>query len=114
MSHPPGPERSPQSIRVVPCVPGAAPPTQEEAEARLHQEGYDSLKWYDVPGASYPSHRHAQDECLWILKGEIVLEIAGAKYELQSGDRIYLPARTPHTARVPGSRSVTYLIGQRP
>jgi quercetin dioxygenase-like cupin family protein len=83
----------------------------------LHQEGYDSFCWYDVPGASYPKHRHGHDECLWILKGEISFvlnESEGEKeYKLKAGDRIYLPARTPHTAKVPAQSSVTYLVGEK-
>jgi mannose-6-phosphate isomerase-like protein (cupin superfamily) len=90
-----------------------APVTQEEAEARLHQEGYDSFCWYDVPGASYPKHKHSYDECLWILRGEIQLTIDEEIYVLQSGDRIYLPAKTPHTAAVPSDHGVTYLVGQK-
>jgi quercetin dioxygenase-like cupin family protein len=82
--------------------------TQEEAEARLHQEGYEAFCWNDVPGASYPRHRHDSDECLWILRGEIRLTIQGEDYLLQAGDRIYLPANTPHTAEVPQTRGVTY------
>jgi quercetin dioxygenase-like cupin family protein len=87
--------------------------TEEEAEARLHQEGYESFRWYDVPGASYPKHRHDCDECLWILKGEIHFTIADQTYVLKAGDRIYLPARAPHTAAIPQSGGVTYLVGQK-
>jgi ribosomal protein L16 Arg81 hydroxylase len=33
---------------------------------------------------------------------------------LTAGDRIYLPARAPHTASVPQKGAVTYVVGQRP
>lgn len=79
----------------------AAGLTQDEAEARLHREGFDAFRWYDVPGAHYPPHRHSQDECVWVLKGEIHFEIQGQTFELRAGDRLYLPAGAPHTARVP-------------
>jgi len=89
------------------------PPTEEEAEARLRQEGYEPFRWTDVPGAQYPRHRHAYDECIWILKGEIVFNVEGKDYPLKAGDRIYLPERTPHTAIVPNIRMVTFLVGQK-
>lgn len=92
---------------------GPALPTEEEAEAKLHKEGYTSFKWYDVPGVTYPPHRHAKDECLWVLRGELVVEIEGQEFHLKPGDRFYLPAKTSHTARVPNSASVTYLVGQK-
>lgn len=89
------------------------PPSEQEAEARLHQEGYDSFCWNDVPGAYYPRHRHNHDECLWIIKGEITFSIDGKEYPLKAGDRLYLPCKTPHTAQVPNQQSVTYLVGQK-
>ncbi len=102
-------------IKLIPAqLPPAIVPSEEEVEARLHQEGYESYKWYDVPGAAYPMHRHSQDECLWILKGELILEVDGKEVSLKAGDRIYLPARTPHTAKVPTDGSVTYIVGQKP
>jgi len=89
--------------------------TQEEAEARLHKEGYESFCWYDVPGTQYPRHRHGYDECVWILRGEIHFTIYEEEYVLKSGDRIYLPARTPHTVQVPDAHGagVTFLVGQK-
>ncbi len=88
-------------------------PSQEEAEARLHQEGYESFKWYDVPGACYREHTHEQDECIWVLKGELIFEIEKKIYSLKGGDRLYLPAHLPHTAQVSKNGSVTYLVGQK-
>jgi quercetin dioxygenase-like cupin family protein len=90
-----------------------SPLSQEEAEARLHQEGYETFCWYDVPGAKYPKHKHAYDECLWILRGEIHFTVHDQVYILQSGDRIYLPAKTPHIVQVPDLYGVTYLVGQK-
>ncbi len=100
------------SVRVVTAESGLAP-SEEEAEARLHREGYDSFRWYDVPGASYPKHRHEHDECIWVLKGEITFRIGEQDFTLKPGDRLYLPARLPHTAKVSPSAGVTYLVGQK-
>jgi quercetin dioxygenase-like cupin family protein len=88
-------------------------PSEEEAEARLHKEGYNSFRWYDVPGAEYPKHRHVNDECIWVLKGEITFTVDGKDFELKPGDRLYLPAKAAHTAKVPLSGGVTYLVGQK-
>lgn len=88
--------------------------TQEEAEAILHREGYESFCWYDVPGAHYRKHRHGCDECLWILKGEMHFESGDEIYKLKDGDRIYFPAGALHSVEVPLETSVTYLVGQKP
>jgi quercetin dioxygenase-like cupin family protein len=98
-------------FRVVPSETGKSPATEQEAEARLHQEGYQSFRWYDVPGTSYPRHRHEHDECLWILKGEIVFTINDQEYPLKAGDRLYLSAQVPHLART--EAGVTYLVGRK-
>ena len=89
------------------------PPSEEEAEAKLHQEGYECFRWHDVPGSEYPKHRHDKDECLWILKGEISLTIQGETFDLKPGDRLYLPSHLPHSAQVPKAKGVTYLVGQK-
>ncbi|MCC7440448.1 MAG: cupin domain-containing protein [Bdellovibrionales bacterium] len=90
------------------------PPTEEEVEARLSQEGYHSFRWHDVPGASYPNHRHNVDECIWVLKGEIVFMIRDEQeIHLRAGDRLYLPSMRTHSAYVPKDDGVTYLVGQR-
>lgn len=103
-------EPTQDSVRYVPAE--GSPPSEDEAEARLHREGYESFRWYDVPGASYPKHRHSHDECIWVLKGEINFKIGETQFHLKPGDRLYLPARTPHTASVPNAAGVTYLVGQ--
>ena len=91
----------------------STPLTQEEAEANLHKEGYESFCWYDVPGTEYPSHRHDYDECLWILRGEVRLVIHDHTYELNAGDKIYLPAKTTHSTKIPLTQGATYLVGQK-
>lgn len=98
-------------IRIVPA--SGSIPSEGEAEARIHQEGYESFRWYDVPGACYPNHRHACDECIWILKGEITFKIEDETHVLKAGDRIYIPAKTPHEVIVPDNAGVTYLVGQK-
>mgnify|MGYP003394760757 CR=1 FL=1 len=93
--------------------PGSPPPSQEEAEARLHREGYTCYCWYDVPGTIYPGHQHSHDECIWLLKGEMEYEVGGQIFELKAGDRLFLPKGTAHTAKVPKSMSVTFIVGQK-
>lgn len=100
-----------QGIRVVPL--NGHLPSEQEAEARLHQEGYESFRWYDVPGSCYPNHRHQEHECIWVLKGEITFTSGDQSFQLKAGDRIYIPSKTPHTAQVPVEAGVTYLVGQK-
>jgi quercetin dioxygenase-like cupin family protein len=88
-------------------------PSAEEVEAKLHLEGYESFQWYDVPGAKYPRHKHEYDECLWIIKGELLITFENQSLTLKNGDRIYLPAQIPHQLKVSAQASATYVVGQK-
>ena len=88
-------------------------PSVEEVEARLHLEGYESFQWYDVPGAKYPKHKHQYDECLWIIRGELVITFEHQSLSLKNGDRIYLPAHAPHQLNISEHASATYVVGQK-
>lgn len=92
---------------------GVAPLTQEEAEARLHQEGYQSFCWYDVPETHYPPHKHKYDECIWVLRGEMQFTIENETYLLRSGDKLYLSIKVVHEIHVPKNKGVTYLVGRK-
>jgi len=80
--------------------------------ATLESEGFAVFSWSDAAGALYEPHRHDEDECLWVVDGEMSFEIDGRRYDLTAGDRLMLPARTVHAARA-GSRGAVYLVGQR-
>lgn len=80
----------------------------------LTNEGYDVFQWCDSPGIVYGSHMHAEDQTHWIISGtlEITVEQVGT-FELNAGDRDFLPANAYHSARVVGDESVHYLIGSK-
>ncbi len=105
-------EAKPQ-VKVVLKEKEEPPPTQQEAEARLHQEGYEVFCWMDVPGVVYPRHHHVEDECLWVIDGEISFRVEGKTFLLEAGDRIYLPSDTSHTAEASKAKPVTYLVGRK-
>ena len=106
------PPKVSQQIRLIRGTVGATP-SEQEAEARLHQEGYRPFRWTDVPGSTYPRHQHMNDECIWVISGEITINIENQDYILKPGDRLYLPKSIPHTACVPLSGPVTYLVGEK-
>lgn len=88
------------------------PPLSAMLRLRLTQEGYDVFQWCDNPGMVYGNHMHDEDQTHWILSGtlELTVERVGT-FELNAGDRDFMPARTYHTARVIGEEPVMYLVG---
>jgi len=92
---------------------GLMPPDAADLRGRLQSEGYSVFQWSDAPGTTYGPHSHPEDQSHWILAGQLELSVENETYLLRAGDRDYLPARTTHSAFVPGDEAVTYLIGAK-
>jgi quercetin dioxygenase-like cupin family protein len=93
---------------------GAGTPDERELRAKLEAEGYKVLEWSDRPGITYTTHQHEEDQSHCIVSGQIEFTVENAGvFVLGAGDRDYLPAGTPHAARVVGDEVVFYLIGAK-
>jgi len=90
---------------------GAGERSEDALRRRLEAEGFSAFCWSDEPGAHYAEHAHDHDESIWLVAGEIRFGADGGELRLAPGDRLMLPAGTPHTADV-GPEGATYLIGQ--
>jgi len=91
------------------------PPVASDLMAQMGSEGYDVFAWSDPPGALYPGHQHDDYQSHWIISGTLELTVAGVgTFEMQPGDRDFMPAGTVHAARVVGNDPVEYLIGSKP
>jgi quercetin dioxygenase-like cupin family protein len=88
-------------------------PEPQELRTRLESEGYRVFQWTDAPGTKYGPHAHEEDQSHWIVSGELELRVGHEAYTLRAGDRDFLSANTIHSASVPGSKPVTYLIGAK-
>jgi quercetin dioxygenase-like cupin family protein len=84
-------------------------PTIEELEARLAAEGLEFGLFTDPPRTKYGRHKHDFNDFIIIVSGKMKLGIDGHEWILKSGDRIDLPANTPHWAEVMGRGPVQYL-----
>lgn len=67
---------------------------------------------YDSPFRSHLTHFHPVDETLHIIKGAISFEYKGKTVECKPGDRLLLPANTPHLSTA-GSDGCLYVITTR-
>ena len=79
----------------------------------IAKDGYWPISWVDKPGATYAPHRHCDDETLYIVSGSMEFHdlTTGELHLLKSGDKLTLPARTPHAAR--SDEGSTYIMGIR-
>jgi quercetin dioxygenase-like cupin family protein len=76
---------------------GAAAPA--EVSAALRGLGLRPDRWSAGPEAFFAEHTHPRDKVLFREEGSITFFVAGETWPLGPGDRIDLPAGTPHVAR---------------
>lgn len=84
-----------------------------DLEKKLQSEGFrHTYIWQDGPNASYPDHTHPVETAHIILDGEMTVTHSSQARTCRAGDRIDVPARTVHSARM-GPRGCRYLIGEK-
>ncbi len=72
-----------------------------DLEARLRAEARDVYGWSNGPGERYGVHSHGYTKLLYCTRGSIDFLLAdGRTVSLRAGDRMVLPAGTPHSAVV--------------
>ncbi len=85
-----------------------------DLDARLRGEGLDPGRWSNGPGDRYAAHDHGYDKVIVVERGSIRFGLAdGRVIDLGVGDRLELPAGTPHEATV-GPSGVACLEAHRP
>ena len=77
----------------------------------LEREGMTTAWWSDVPGTRIATHAHDFPEARWVLSGYLRVRVGTDTLELGPGDRIDLPAGTPHALEVVGLSPVIYVTG---
>ena len=84
-------------------------------DAAFAAEGLVPHRWSNGPGDLYAVHDHAYDKVLYCLRGSITFTMpaAGVTTDLAPGDRLDLPAGTPHGAIV-GPGGVDCMEAARP
>jgi anti-sigma factor ChrR (cupin superfamily) len=85
----------------------------KEWENELAAEGFgDFFTWQDGPNAFYPDHTHSGVTAHVVLEGEMTLTSQGQTRTYQAGERVDVPARTVHSAKM-GPQGCRYLVGQK-
>jgi quercetin dioxygenase-like cupin family protein len=76
--------------------------------ARLIAEGLEPGAWSNGPGDRYGAHDHGYDKVIVVAAGSIRFGLADGPIDLETGDRLELPAGVDHDAVV-GPSGVTCL-----
>jgi quercetin dioxygenase-like cupin family protein len=94
----------------------AANPNEASLREAWTREGLTVSRWSNGPRAVYAIHDHAYRKRLVVLSGQITFTVEGPRrvvLTLTAGDRLDIPPRTAHSARV-GPKGVVCLEGQGP
>ena len=83
--------------------PGDAPPTRDDLDALMRDEGLSPRWWSNGPGDRYAAHDHGYQKVLYCARGSITFHTQAGDFELTPGDRLDLPPRTSHSATVGAS-----------
>lgn len=86
-------------------------PGHAEAAA-FAAEGLVAHSWSNAAGFRYGEHRHARHKVLICVAGSITFHTPDGEIVLGPGDRLDLPAGTPHSATV-GPDGVTCMEAYR-
>jgi mannose-6-phosphate isomerase-like protein (cupin superfamily) len=79
----------------------AASSSRAEAEAAFGSEGCSPPRsWSNRPGDRYDLHEHDRHKVLFCLTGSITFTTDDGDVALEAGDRLDIPAGTPHAATV--------------
>ena len=86
-------------------------PSLEALRSALTGEGLVVSEWMDPAGTVYPVHTHEYPEVRIVVHGQLRIGLpeTGEEFTLTPGDRLDLPADTPHWADVMGPGAVVYL-----
>ncbi len=102
-----------EQVRLERWTASDGPLSEKRMMRALELEGYDVLVYTYRPGTVFSEHEHAQNKCDAVLAGALRIRVGETPYDLGAGDRLYLPARTRHSAEVVGSETVVSLDGTR-
>ena len=69
--------------------------------------------WIDAPGQTWQNFRHATDELVTVLEGQVEFEIAGKLHHPQVGEELLIPAGARHSARNIGKSTARWLYGYK-
>jgi quercetin dioxygenase-like cupin family protein len=88
-------------------------PTLEDLQEMLRREGLTAELYSDPPGMKYGRHKHAFDDFVVIVVGRMKVTTDEGEWTMKPGDRLNLPANTPHSAEVLGKEDVQYLAAAK-
>ncbi|MGE3151833.1 MAG: cupin domain-containing protein [Nitrospiraceae bacterium] len=90
-----------------------AVPDRRATERKWKEQGFSCGLWVDPPGQVWEDYVHSVDELIFVLEGNLEVEVCGHTRRLSSGDELFIPAHQSHTVRNVGGGAARWLYGYR-
>jgi len=74
--------------------------TLDLVKADIEQDGFRMRTYQEPKARTFPEHSHPIDETVYVLRGSMTFTVAGKVYTLDVGEKLHLPAGTPHSVSV--------------
>jgi quercetin dioxygenase-like cupin family protein len=88
-------------------------PNRTKIAADWAARGFSCDLWTDAPGQRWEDFRHAEDELVTVLEGQMEYEVAGEVHRPQVGEQLLIPAGTVHSARNVAKTTACWLYGYK-
>jgi quercetin dioxygenase-like cupin family protein len=85
----------------------------EAVRSDWQTRGFSCGVWTDAPGQVWEDYRHAVDEVVMVLEGDVEFEIGGQVIRPAPGEELLIPAGALHTVRNIGSITSRWLYGYK-
>jgi quercetin dioxygenase-like cupin family protein len=86
---------------------------RDQIAADWAARGFSCELWTDPPAQQWEDFKHATDEVVIVLEGEMEFEIEGKIHHPQPGEELLIPAHAVHSARNIGRTTARWLYGYR-
>jgi quercetin dioxygenase-like cupin family protein len=90
-----------------------ATPDRDRVAADWAARSFSCEPWTDPPGQSWEDFRHAADELVVVLEGQMEFEVAGKVCRPAVGEELLIPAGAVHSARNVGGITARWLYGYK-
>jgi mannose-6-phosphate isomerase-like protein (cupin superfamily) len=85
----------------------------QAVRADWQSRGFSCDVWTDPPGQVWEDYRHAVDEVVMVLEGEVEFDIAGKVVRPEPGVEVLISAGALHTVRNLGATTSRWLYGYK-
>ncbi len=85
----------------------------ESIRSNWRSRGFGCDVWTDSPGQKWENYRHAVDELVMIVEGNVEFEINGEILRPAPGDEVLIPAGVLHSVRNIGEMPSRWLYGYK-